>query len=107
MVGWVDRAVRRAALGKFAKSALSALPPLLLLGGCVHEPTLEELQDRCMKKGGMLMIVYTQEITMSGPGDQIPTPGRCVMPENFDKPENPLKLPAEPPADRPPAKPSN
>jgi len=39
-----------------------------------------------MKQGGMLMIIYTQEITASGPGEQIPSPGRCVMPDNFQAP---------------------
>jgi len=51
----------------------------------------------------MLMIIYTQELTLSGAGEQIPSPGRCVMPENFDKdaPANP------PPPPQQPAKPSN
>lgn len=79
------------------KSAPFALLPLLLLAGCAHPPTLEDLQEQCMKKGGMLMIIYTQELTLSGAGEQIPSPGRCVMPENFDK-----DAPASPPP-----KPSN
>ena len=39
-----------------------------------------------MKAGGMLMIVYTQEITLSGPGPQVASPGDCVMPSKFDAP---------------------
>ena len=43
----------------------------------------------------MLMIIYTQEITANGPGEQIPNPGRCVMPENFET--NSTPPPATPP----------
>ena len=81
---------------------LLAILPVFALAGCVHEPTLDELQERCMNRGGMLMIIYTQEITAKGPGEQIPSAGRCVMPENFDKADNPLQLPPEPPATPPP-----
>jgi hypothetical protein len=81
---------------KFAPFAL-----LPLLAGCVHTPTLDELQEQCMKRGGMLMIVYTQEITLSGgPGEQIPSAGRCVMPESFDKPSGKPLQP--PPPEQPP-----
>src|SRR5689334_14928770 len=96
MVERVDRAFGGAALRRIAKSALLALMPPLALAGCVHAPTLEDLQEQCMKKGGMLMIIYTQEITMAGgPGEQIPSPGRCVMPENFDK-DAPIDPPPKP-----------
>ena len=79
---------------KFAPFAL-----LPLLAGCVHAPTLEDLQEQCMKKGGMLMIVYTQEITLAGgPGEQIPSAGRCVMPESFDKPSEQASPQQPPPA---------
>ena len=71
------------------KAAPVALLPVFALAGCVHAPTLDELQEQCMKKGGMLMIIYTQELTLSGAGEQIPSPGRCIMPENFDKPSTP------------------
>ena len=95
---WVDRAIFCAGLRKIVKSALIALLPVFALAGCVHVPTLDELQEQCMKKGGMLMIIYTQEITLSGIGDQIPSPGRCVMPENFDKPSTPQQPPSQQPA---------
>jgi len=78
------------------KSALLALLPVFVLAGCVHKLTLEELQDQCMKQGGMLMIIYTQEITASGPGEQIPSPGKCVTPRNFEAPSTPP--PPTPPA---------
>src|SRR5262245_2462671 len=100
---WIDRANACAALRKVVKFALVALLPVFALAGCVHPPTLEELQEQCMKKGGMLMIIYTQEITMAGgPGEQIPSPGRCVLPENFDK-----DAPIDPPPPQQPVKPSN
>ena len=97
MIGWVDRAIRCAGFRKIAKFALFL--PVFALAGCVHAPTLEDLQEQCMQKGGMLMIVYTQEITLSGgPGEQIPSAGRCVMPENFDKSaEQAPPQPAQPP----------
>ena len=102
MIGWVDRAVSCAGLSKIVKVALFL--PVFVLAGCAHSSTaLDDAQERCMKQGGMLMIIYTQELTLSGAGEQIPSPGRCVMPENFDKdaPANP------PPPPQQPAKPSN
>jgi len=39
-----------------------------------------------MKNGGMLMLIYTQEITASGPGEQIVSPGNCVLADKFDPP---------------------
>lgn len=86
------------------KSALFALLPVFALAGCVQKSNLlDDAQERCMKQGGMLMIIYTQELTLSGAGEQIPSPGRCVMPENFDK-----DAPADPPLPpQQPAKPSN
>jgi len=68
------------------KPALFAILPVLALAGCTHRSTLEEAQEQCMKAGGMLMIVYTQEITLSGPGPQVASPGDCVMPSKFDAP---------------------
>lgn len=83
------RAEFRAEILKFAKSALLAIAPALVLAGCQHASPLDEAQERCAKQGGMLMIVYTQEITMSGPGEQVPSPGRCVMPDNFQESSTP------------------
>ena len=89
------------------KSALIALLPVFALAGCVHVPTLDELQEQCMKKGGMLMIIYTQELTLSGAGEQIPSPGKCVMPENFEKPSTPEQTSPQQPAAQKPAAKSN
>ena len=97
MVGWVDRAVFCAGLRKIVKSALFALLPVFALAGCVNKSTLDDAQERCTKQGGMLMIIYTQELTLSGAGEQIPSPGKCVMPENFEKPSTP-EPPGPPPA---------
>jgi hypothetical protein len=104
---WVDRAKHCAGIGKIVKSALLALLPVLALAGCVHKLTLEDIQEQCMKRGGMLMIIYTQEITASGPGEQIPSPGKCVMPENFAAPSTPspqTPAPQQPAAQQPAAK---
>lgn len=68
------------------KSALPAILSALVLAGCQHAPTLEEAQEQCMKKGGMLVMIYTQEITASGPGEQIIRPGNCVLADKFDAP---------------------
>ena len=81
------------------KFALFALLPVFALAGCVNKSTLDDAQERCTKQGGMLMIIYTQELSLSGVGDQIASPGRCVMPENFDKPSTSSPEPA---AQKPP-----
>ena len=71
------------------KSVLFAILPLLALAGCQSKTTLDQAQERCMQKGGMLMIIYTQEITLSGPGPQVASPGDCIMPSKFDAPAPP------------------
>jgi len=84
------------------KSVLFAILPMLALaGGCQSKSTLDEAQEQCMKKGGMLMIIYTQEISLSGLGPQVASPGDCILPSKFD-PE-----PAPGPAAPPPPKPVN
>ncbi|HKU64522.1 MAG TPA: hypothetical protein VJQ06_05640 [Rhizomicrobium sp.] len=77
------------------KPALFAILPALAMAGCQSKMTLDEAQELCMQKGGMLMIVYTQAITTAGLGPQIASPGDCVMPSQFD-------LPASAPANQPP-----
>lgn len=57
---------------------------LMVLGGCQANLTLEEAQALCMKKGGLLTVIYTQRITASGIGDPVGTPGECVSPKEFD-----------------------
>lgn len=56
---------------------------LLALGGCQANLTLEEAQALCAKKGGLLTIIYTQQITASGVGEPIGAPGECVSPKEF------------------------
>ncbi len=46
--------------------------------------TLEEAQAQCAKKGGLLVLIYTQQITASGPGPEVTSPGDCVSPSKFD-----------------------
>jgi len=60
-----------------------------MLAGCQHQLTLEEAQEQCTKKGGLLMVIYTQQITASGPGEQVANPGNCISPSKFDAPNNP------------------
>ena len=68
------------------KPVFWAVLPVLVLAGCQSRSTLDEAQEQCMKKGGMLMIIYTQEISLSGVGPQVASPGDCVMPSKFDQP---------------------
>ncbi|MDP1586237.1 MAG: hypothetical protein Q8M07_00715, partial [Prosthecobacter sp.] len=63
-----------------ASAALSGV----LLGSCQTSMTLEQAQARCAEKGGLLTIIYTQSITASGIGEQIPTPGDCISPSRFE-----------------------
>jgi hypothetical protein len=69
------------------KSALFAFLAALVLAGCQSRPmTLEEAQAQCTKKGGLLVVIYTQPITASGPGAEVASPGDCVSPSKFDVP---------------------
>lgn len=79
------------------KPAFYALLPVLVLAGCAHKPTLEEAQEQCLKQGGMLVLVYTQEITAAGPGPQVINPGNCVLASKFDAPATTPPAPAAPP----------
>jgi hypothetical protein len=54
-----------------------------MLTGCQHKLTLEEAQALCEKQGGLLVVIYTQKITMSGPGEQAESPGDCVATDKF------------------------
>ena len=81
---------------KSISSALVALS-LLLLAGCEHRPlTLDEARELCEKKGGLLMVIYTQKITTAGPGEQVANPGDCISTDKFGV--------APAPSDSPPAK---
>ena len=55
----------------------------LMLAGCQHKLTLEEAQALCEKQGGFLVVIYTQKITASGPGDQVARPGDCLRTDQY------------------------
>jgi hypothetical protein len=57
----------------------------LLLAGCQASLTLAEAQALCTKQGGLLVVIYSQKITQSGPGPVIAKPGHCVSPSQFGK----------------------
>jgi hypothetical protein len=56
----------------------------VVLGGCQASLTLEEAQARCAQQGGLLTVIYTQQITASGVGEQIGHPGDCISPDKFE-----------------------
>jgi hypothetical protein len=66
------------------KSALFAFVAGFVLAGCQSKMTLEEAQALCTKKGGLLVVIYTQQVTASGAGPEIASPGNCVSPNKFD-----------------------
>ena len=70
------------------RTAQFAILASLVLAGCQHQLTLEEAQEQCTKKGGLLMVIYTQQITAAGPGEQVASPGNCISPSKFDAPPN-------------------
>jgi len=76
---------------KFA--ALLAIAAAVMLAGCQSTPTLEQAQAQCEKKGGLLVVIYTQQITLSGVGPEVATPGDCVSASKFD-PNAPAPVPA-------------
>ena len=77
------------------KPALYALLAGLGLAGCQGPITLEQAQAACAKKGGLLVVVYTQEVTLVGVGPEVATPGNCVSPSKFD-PATPPPAPTPP-----------
>jgi hypothetical protein len=56
---------------------------VLVLAGCQHKLTLEEAQALCEKQGGFLVVIYTQKITASGPGEQVASPGDCLGTDKY------------------------
>lgn len=56
---------------------------VFILAGCQHKLTLEEAQALCEKQGGLMVVIYTQKLTMSGPGEQVASPGDCVATDKF------------------------
>jgi len=70
----------------------------LVLAGCEHQVmTLEEAQAACAKKGGLLAVIYTQKITVSGLEPEVASPGDCIAPNKFDVTQ-PAPTPPPPPA---------
>ena len=66
-------------------SVLTVALGAFVLAGCQPRSTLEEAQALCTKQGGLLTIIYTQKITIAGPGPQIASPGDCISPSKFDE----------------------
>jgi len=52
----------------------------LVLAGC-HVPSLEEARAACDAKGGQLVVLYSQRITLAGPEPATASPGDCFMPD--------------------------
>jgi predicted small secreted protein len=71
---------------KLIAVVIASLGACLILGGCQDRLTLEEAQARCTKQGGFLVVIHAQKLTMSGIGPDIPSPGNCIAPSNFDDP---------------------
>jgi hypothetical protein len=69
------------------------LAVVFVLAGCQHKLTLEEAQAACTKQGGLLVVIYTQKLTTSGPGEEIASPGDCVTTDKFG-----VAAPEPPPA---------
>jgi hypothetical protein len=61
----------------------------LMLAGCQHKLTLEEAQALCEKQDGFLVVIYTQKITASGPGDQVASPGDCLSTDQYGITDSP------------------
>lgn len=74
--------------GPIARLAVWALGGIVL-AGCQHKLTLDEAQAQCEKKGGLMVVIYTQKITASGPGEQEASPGDCVATDKFGVPPEP------------------
>jgi len=79
------------------------------LAACqTHKLTLEEAQAQCTQKGGLLVVIYTQKISLAGTEPEVASPGDCLSPKNFDPAAAPKPAaPAAPKADAPAAPPAN
>ena len=77
-------------MGELLKFTRSVIVAAFALGGCAPNLTLEQAQAACTKKGGLLTIIYTQQITASGIGSPVASPGECVSPSKFEA-ETPAK----------------
>ena len=79
---------------KFARIGIVALAVLM---GCQPSLTLEEAQALCTEQGGLLSVIYTQEITTSEIGEPVGSPGECISPGKFGA-DSPTPGDAPPPA---------
>jgi len=86
-----------------ARLVLLALAAFGLAACQTHKLTLEEAQAQCTQKGGLLVVIYTQKISLAGTEPEVASPGDCLSPKNFD----PAAAPAAPKADAPAAPPAN
>jgi len=59
------------------------------LAACQEKLTLEQAQALCAKKGGLLVVIYSQKITLAGPGPETASPGDCISPSKFDAANSP------------------
>jgi len=68
---------------KWVAVAITALAAVGL-AACQEQLTLEQAQALCAKKGGLLVVIYSQKITLAGPGPETASPGDCISPGKFD-----------------------
>jgi hypothetical protein len=79
---------------KFA-SAMRLILAALMLAGCQTRLTLEEAKAMCAKRGGLLVVIYTQKITRQRVDPVVASPGNCVSHSKFDK-QTPPDAPTAP-----------
>ena len=72
-----------------------------MVAGCQASLTLAEAQALCTKQHGLLIVVYSQEVTRTRVGPLVAKPGRCVSPTQFK--DTDAAAPAQPPAKPGPA----
>ena len=72
-----------------------------MTAGCQASLTLAEAQALCTKQHGLLIVVYSQEVTRTRVGPLVAKPGRCVPPTQFHDTDG--TPPAPPPATPAPA----
>jgi len=84
---------RHARQGRVKRIAV-VIAALLGLAACQEKLTLEQAQALCTKKGGLLVVIYSQKITMAGPGPETASPGDCISPSKFDAANRPAAAPA-------------
>src|SRR5579872_5013436 len=81
----------------------------LAVAGCHPYMTLQEAQAQCTKQGGLLVIIYSQKFTRTRMGPVVASPGDCISPDRFLKPDPALgsTLANQPPtAAQPPVSPA-